>query len=93
MPKKRTTAVAATTTSAFIKSLGYTLKVTNNSSNGTDFDINVNGEDGDEYNLQVTALNDRTALVQAMFQKIGSLWPANDFEFRADTANRILEVR
>lgn len=91
--KKRRPAVTATSGGAFIKSSGYTLKVTNNASKGTDLDFKVDGDNGQEYNLQVTQLSDRTALVQTLFQRIGILWPAFDLEFRADSANHIVEIR
>ncbi len=71
---------------------GYRLTVINNSDSGTDFDILVNGDDGKEYNLQVSILSDRTALVQMLFNRVGILWPAFDFEFRADSANQITQI-
>jgi hypothetical protein len=83
---------AAALASNWLVCAGYTLDV-NNSDTAFVFELDARGSDNNAYFLRVKQLNDRTGLVQRVLRIIADRWPAYDWEFQADTAGSITDIR
>jgi hypothetical protein len=70
----------------------YNLEV-RNSDTSLIFQLDVVGNDGNQYFLKVVQLNDRTGLIQRIFRIMADRWPAFDWEFQADASGSITDIR
>jgi hypothetical protein len=87
----KSTAAAATAKAAdtgWIVCTGYTLTIKRKP--GCVFQLDVND---DTYHFRVVDPDDRTGLVQKITRVLADRWPSPTFEFRANAAREIIEIR
>jgi hypothetical protein len=85
-------APSAAARDSWIACTGYQLDQ-RNSPSAFVFELNVTGDDNNEYYLRVKQLNDRTGLIQRTLRLLAERWPAYDWYFQADSDGSIIDVR
>jgi hypothetical protein len=91
MPKK-TKAAKAGNGDLWITAKVFSLTVKNSDTDFV-FDLNVNDENGGQYQLRTLDLNEANGLVQRTLQTIANRWPDYDWQFQADASGKITNSR